>query len=85
MPPLNKCLSEFLERRLLMLVRLTRKLANLMDGIDVSRIREGDLIELSDTDATLLIAEGWAKQAGGNGHGALIAPVIPARSGGDDT
>jgi hypothetical protein len=51
-----------------------------MDGVDVSRVREGDLIELSDVDAALLIAEGWAKQAGGNGHGAPIDLVIPDRS-----
>ena len=68
-----------------MLVRLTLKLANHMDGIDVSHIREGDLIELSDTDAALLIAEGWAKQAGGNGHGAPIDRVISARSRHDET
>lgn len=58
-----------------MLVRLTLKLANLMDGIDVSRIRQGDLIDLSDAEAMLLVAEGWAIEVGGNGHRA--SSVIP--------
>ena len=31
-----------------------------MDGIDLSRRRVGDLIELSQRDAKILIAEGWA-------------------------
>jgi hypothetical protein len=42
-----------------MLVRLKVKLADRVDGIDISRCREGDILELSDRDAALLIAEGW--------------------------
>jgi hypothetical protein len=41
-------------------VRLVRKLADELDGIDVTRWDEGDVIELSRAEARLLIAEGWA-------------------------
>ena len=32
-----------------------------MDGVDVSRLKVGDTIDLPDRQATLLIKEGWAK------------------------
>jgi hypothetical protein len=43
-----------------MRVRLTRKLAECVDGVDLSRSREGDVLELSAHDAALLISERWA-------------------------
>jgi len=43
-----------------MKVRLTRKFAELIDGIDLSRAKQGDTLELSPHDALMLIAEGWA-------------------------
>ena len=43
-----------------MRVKLVRKLANRLDGIDVSNYREGDVIELTRYEGELLIAEGWA-------------------------
>jgi hypothetical protein len=43
-----------------MLIRLVRKLADHLDGIDVSRYREGDVFELPRREAELLIAETWA-------------------------
>jgi hypothetical protein len=45
----------------LLRVQLTHKLANRLDGIDVSQFRVSDIIELPDAHAALLIAEGWAK------------------------
>ena len=45
-----------------MLVRLTVKLADLVDGIDLAHCSEGDVIELAERDAELLIAEGWAER-----------------------
>jgi len=42
-------------------VRLTRKLAERVDGIDLAGHREGDVLELGQREAELLIAEGWAK------------------------
>lgn len=40
---------------------LTRKLADAIDGIDLSEREVGDRLPLSRTDAYLLIAEGWAQ------------------------
>jgi hypothetical protein len=44
-----------------MRVRLTAKLAEVVNGIDLSPYTEGDIIELSEHDAQLLIAEKWAE------------------------
>jgi hypothetical protein len=44
-----------------MLVRLTAKLAEVVDGLDISHCVEGDVLELSDRDGAMLIAEGWAE------------------------
>jgi hypothetical protein len=41
-------------------VRLTRKFAEIINGIDLSRARAGEELELSARDAQMLIAEGWA-------------------------
>lgn len=41
-------------------VRLTRKYAEAIDGVDLSRNQVGDLLDLSVRDARMLIAEGWA-------------------------
>ena len=43
-----------------MQIQLVRKLANHLDGIDVSASRQGDVIDLPRRDAELLIAEQWA-------------------------
>ena len=45
-----------------MLVRLTAKLAEAMEGVDLSAHTEGDVIELSESDASLLIRGGWAER-----------------------
>ena len=44
-----------------MVVRLTRKLAEMIDGIDLRSYRVGQPIHLPWRDAMLLIAEGWAE------------------------
>ena len=41
-------------------VRLTRKFAQMINGIDLSSARPGEELELSPREADLLIAEGWA-------------------------
>ena len=51
-----------------MRVRLTRKLAEAIDGIDLSRRRVGDLVELPQHDAEMLVAEGWATPADSQAH-----------------
>jgi len=43
-----------------MRIVLVRKLANYLDGIDVSEYQQGDIIDLPWRDAELLIAERWA-------------------------
>jgi hypothetical protein len=43
-----------------MLVRLTKKFAERIDGIDLAPYRVGDTIRLPWRAAKILIAEGWA-------------------------
>ena len=43
-------------------VRLTKKLAALLNGIDVSALKVGDILELPDSAARMLILEGWAER-----------------------
>jgi hypothetical protein len=43
-----------------MRVRLTRKLAECLDGIDLSHRSVDEIFDLPLHDAELLIAEGWA-------------------------
>jgi hypothetical protein len=43
-----------------MRVRLTRKLAEMIDGVDLTRSHAGDLLEVAASEARLLISEGWA-------------------------
>jgi hypothetical protein len=45
----------------MMAVRLTRKLADMIDGIDLSAFRVGDVLHLPWRGAWILIAEGWAE------------------------
>ena len=42
-------------------VWLTRKLAERVDGVDLSGRQVGDVLELSSRDASLLLAEGHAE------------------------
>jgi hypothetical protein len=44
-----------------MRVRLIRKLAEQLNGIDLSRRRVGDIIDLPLREADLLVAEGWGR------------------------
>lgn len=44
-----------------MQVRLTRKLAESLNGVDLSRSEVGEIIEVTRHEAELLIAEGWAE------------------------
>jgi hypothetical protein len=41
-------------------VQLVKKLADYLDGIDVSNYRRGDVFQLPRHEAQMLIAEGWA-------------------------
>jgi hypothetical protein len=42
-------------------IRLTRKLANEIDGVDLTDRRVGEIMYLPPPQARLLIAEGWAE------------------------
>jgi len=44
------------------MIRLTRKLADAVDGVDLSKRRVGQVLHLPRRDAWLLIAEGWAER-----------------------
>jgi hypothetical protein len=45
----------------MMAVRLTRKLADVIDGVDLSAFSVGDVLHLPWRGAWILIAEGWAE------------------------
>lgn len=42
-------------------MRLTRKYAEMIDGVDLTEASVGDELDLSPRDAGVLIAEGWAE------------------------
>jgi hypothetical protein len=43
-----------------MKIRLTKRFAKFIDGIDLSRAAAGEVLDLSSREAALLILEGWA-------------------------
>lgn len=45
-----------------MYVRLTCKLANILNGLNVTNDRVGDVIEVSQPHGYMLLAEGWAER-----------------------
>lgn len=46
-----------------MRVRVVRKLADCVDGVDLSHCAEGDLIDLAESEAQVIVAERWAVPA----------------------
>ena len=62
-----------------MYVRLKKKLANVMDGVDVSHARQGDVLTVSDEQGKSLIAEGWAEVVTSEHHG-LGSASVPSTS-----
>ena len=44
-----------------MRIRLIRKLALRLNGVDVSRLQVGDVVDLPERSAGLLLADGWAE------------------------
>jgi hypothetical protein len=58
-----------------MKVRLTKKLAECIDGVDLSDSHVGDVLDLSEAEARLLIAEQWAEVIDhGDDTGRMWAP-----------
>ena len=43
-----------------MKIRLTKRFAQMINGVDLTRVRAGDVLDLSPRDAGILLAEGWA-------------------------
>jgi hypothetical protein len=58
-------------------VRITRKFAQFIDGIDLSRVKAGDMLDLSEKEVRVLLAEGWAERDDSKPQG----PVKKARPG----
>src|SRR5687767_664659 len=44
-------------------IRLTRKLANALNGLDLRAFNVGEVVDLNDPLARMLIAESWAEEA----------------------
>lgn len=44
-------------------VRLTRKYADMIDGVNLKDAKVGDRLDLPRRDAEVLMAEGWAEKA----------------------
>jgi hypothetical protein len=42
-------------------IRLTRKLAAYLNGLDLSKVEVGDVFFLPEPHAVMLILEGWAE------------------------
>ncbi len=42
-------------------VRLVRKLAAVLNGFDLSKIKPGDVVQVPDAVAAMLVREGWAE------------------------
>ena len=42
-------------------IRLTRKLASQLNGVDLSSLKVGDVVHLPAWDAMMLVLEGWAE------------------------
>jgi len=64
-----------------MFIRLVRKLAEQLDGIDVSAHCAGDVIEVPRYEAELLIAEEWAVAADEPQRGAVSSlSALPRRA-----
>jgi hypothetical protein len=61
-----------------MLIRLTKKLAAIMNGVDVSSVSVGDVLELPEAAARMMIDEEWAVPADDAAPGYLAPPLSDA-------
>ena len=67
-----------------MRVRLTVKLAEVVNGIDLSGYAEGDVLELPARQARLLLAEKWAERVSNDERVAVMpwsAEAVAADTG----
>jgi hypothetical protein len=61
-----------------MLIRLTKKLAAIMNGVDVSSVNVGDVLELPEAAARMMIDEEWAVPADDAASDYLVPPLSDA-------
>ena len=61
-------------------VRLLRKFAESIDGVNLENAVVGDLLDLSPRDANILIAEGWAVHADDERLARLLPRALAADS-----
>ena len=61
-------------------VRLLRKFAGTIDGVNLEDAVVGDRLDLSPRDANILIAEGWAVHADDERLGRLLPRALAADS-----
>lgn len=59
-------------------VRLTRKYADMIDGVDLAAAHVGDELKLPTHDADMLIAEGWAEPTSERRGGRRATDVQPS-------
>jgi hypothetical protein len=59
-------------------IKLIRKLADKIDGVDVSRYSVGDTLQVPADQARLLVAEQWAIADSDDGHRGTERPVYGA-------
>jgi hypothetical protein len=57
-----------------MLIRLTKKLAAVMNGVDVSSVNVGDVLDLPEPAARMMIEEGWAVPADDAAPNLVVKP-----------
>ena len=46
-------------------IKLIRKLSNVLNGLDLRAHKVGDVIDIGDAQADMLVAEGWAERLDG--------------------
>jgi hypothetical protein len=61
-----------------MLIRLTKKLAAVMNGVDVSTVNVGDVLELPEAAARMMIDEEWAVPADDAAPHLVVPPLSDA-------
>jgi len=59
-------------------IRLTRKLASSLNGVDLSSLNVGDVVELPEAAARMMIAERWAEPAAESVPARPQKPPLPA-------
>ncbi len=57
-----------------MRIRLVRKFANILNGVDLSHLSVGDVVEMAPHHAAMLVAEGWAQEVTNEPPHGLLKP-----------